>query len=308
MGHARRGRHRKRKRGRAIALIVLLLLVAALGAGVGLAVHYPQTASQLIHRVLPGQADGDPVPPVQDGSASVSAQPGVSDAGDDSAGGDGREVADEMPHTRQIAAYGDVKIYSPIAQEDITGVLFHQASYDTALVMTTELPEADVEKISVEHPVRVNNEQVDGDWVDADALHLYRTTDVTAMDTSLDVGAKAGSTVYAPVTGTVVLVKDYDLYGYVPDIEVHIQPEGHPELDLVMIHQSDTKVKKGDKVAGGVTPVSSVRDIAKDLTDIQLSFFTAEDDPGNHSHIQVNNADSPGYREEKLQDAYQVED
>ena len=128
------------------------------------------------------------------------------------------------------------------------------------------------------------------------------------MDTSIDVGAKVGTTVYAPVTGTVVLVQEYALYGYVPDISIHIQPEGHPELDVVLLHQTDPEVKAGDKVEGGTTPISRIRDIAKDLTDVQLGFFTAPDDPGNHSHVQVNNADTPGYRDTSLKGAYKVKD
>lgn len=309
-------RRRGRGAGRKVALAVLLVFVALAGAALGLAAHYPQQALQVVRQAVPaldatdgaGQAD----------VAATSAEPepvdtGVSRGGD--AGGAGApsssaavsaDAAEAGSATKRVAAYDDVAIYSPIAMEDVTGVLFHQASYETALVMTTELPEADVEKVSVEHPIRVNNGQVDGTWMDADALHLYRTTDATAMDTSIDVGAKAGTNVYAPVTGTVVLVEKYDLYGYVPDVKIHIQPEGHPELDLVMLHQTDPQVEAGDAVVGGTTPVSKVRDIAKDLTDIQLGFFTAEDDPGNHSHIQVNDADSPGYRDENLKGAYKV--
>ena len=37
-----------------------------------------------------------------------------------------------------------------------------------------------------------------------------------------------------------------------------------------------------------------------------LGFFTPPDDPGNHSHVQVNNADTPGYRDDALKGAYKV--
>lgn len=187
-------------------------------------------------------------------------------------------------------------------------MLFHQASYTTALVVTTELPEANPEGLSEENPVRVNNDQVGGSWVDADALHLYRITDTTEMDTSIDVGAPWGSTVFAPVTGTVVLVQEYDLYDQVPDVRIHIQPDGHPELDVVLLHQYDPQVKAGDHVTAGLTPLASVRDIAIDLSDVQLGYYTKVGDPGNHSHIQVNNADEEGYRENTLKDAFKVGD
>ncbi|MBQ9043165.1 MAG: hypothetical protein IJ111_10190 [Eggerthellaceae bacterium] len=199
-----------------------------------------------------------------------------------------------------IAQCSDVDLRSPIAPADLTGVLFHQASYKYGLVMTTQLPDADMERIAATREPRVNHDQMDGEWLDAEAMHLWRVTDATEMDTSIDVGAQAGTTVRSPVTGTVVLVKDYLLYDQVPDIEIHIQPEGRPDLDVVLIHTADPLVKAGDKVEAGVTEISHVRDIAKDLTDVQLAFYTPEGDPGNHTHVQVNNADYEGYRANKL--------
>ena len=292
------GQSNKLTVGQKAAIVVTIILAGLVGAGIGIVFHYPQQVSQFVHQITASFA---PAPAAEESEGEKLGEGDVSDKAVD-------EATVYNSTTRQIAAYKDVKIYSPIAQHDLTGVLFHQASYTTALVVTTKLPEANPEKVSVDHPVRVNNKQTEGDWVDADALHLYRVQDATEMDTSIDVGAKAGTTVYAPVTGTVVLVRDYDLYGYVPDVEIHIQPEGHPELDVVLLHQYDPQVKAGDKVEGGATPLSSVRDIAKDLTDVQLGFFTAADDPGNHSHVQVNNADSPGYREGTLKGAYKVKE
>lgn len=198
-----------------------------------------------------------------------------------------------------IATCQGVEIHSPIAPADLTGVLFHQASYAYGLVMQTSLPEISEEAVGYDRPWRIGMGSVNG-WLDADALHLWRVQDTTQMDTSIDVGARAGMTVFAPVTGTVVLVKPYDLYGYVPDIEIHIQPDGHPELDVVLLHQYDPMVSAGDHVEGGITPISHVRDIAASLTDIQLGYYTFGDDPGNHSHVQVNDTTYPGYYADKL--------
>ena len=205
-----------------------------------------------------------------------------------------------------IAQCSGVDLRSPVAPADLTGVLFHQASYRYALVMTTELPDADMTKVSETRQCRVNHEQIEGEWLDADAMHLWRTADSTEMDTSIDAGAAAGTTLRSPVTGTVVLVKDYELYGEVPDIEIHIQPTGRPDLDVVLIHTYDPLVKAGDKVEAGVTEISHVRDIAKDLTDVQLAFYTPADDPGNHTHVQVNDANYESYREKKLEGAIKV--
>ena len=204
--------------------------------------------------------------------------------------------------TRQIASYGDIAIMSPIANADLTGVLFHQASYAYGLVMQTALPEA-VEEASHDG-TRINRDQAEGIWLDADALHLYRYQDSTAMDTSIDVGADPGSIVHSPVNGTVVLVKDYMLYGYVPDVEIHIQPKGHSELDVVLLHQYDPMVRAGDEVKAGVTQLSRVRDISVSLSGIQLDEYDGDSHFGNHSHVQINDANWQGYREEKLAGAY----
>ena len=195
---------------------------------------------------------------------------------------------------------------SPIAPADLTGVLFHQASYEYALVLTTKLPEGDYEKAAASRQIRVNKKQKKGKWLDADALHVWRVGDVTPMDTSIDVGGLPGTTVHSPVTGTVVLVKKYKLYDQIDDYEIHIQPDGRPDLDCVLLHNDNPVVKAGERVEAGVTPLADVRDIEKDLTDVQLSYFTPEGVGGNHSHVQVNNADYPDYRKNKLKGAYKV--
>ena len=225
---------------------------------------------------------------------------------------DEEEAAEHEEWLRQhrtplIARIGDVEFRCPIAPEDLTGVLFHQASYDYALVFSTELPEADPEKALEKRNTRISHDQHEGEWLDAEALHIWRTTDTTPMDTSIDVGAPAGTIVRSPVTGTVVLVKDYMLYDEVPDIRIHIQPDGAPDMDCVLIHTQDPLVSAGDRVEAGVTEISHVRDIQKDLIDVQLSFFTPEGVGGNHTHVQANDVNAKGYRKDRLDGAIKVE-
>ena len=195
---ARARYQRKRSKGQKIALWVILLVLALVGAGVGIVAHFPGQTLQLVHQIMPAGGPADAAVSDDDG-------PVAGEAADKTADPEAVKALEGTP-TRQIAACGDVKLYSPIVQKELTGVLFHQASYNTALKLTTELPDANPEAVSVDHPVRVNHKQKKGDWVDADALHLYRTQDTTEMDTAIDVGAKVGTTVFAPVTGTVVLV------------------------------------------------------------------------------------------------------
>lgn len=281
----------KRRVGRIVAIVVLVILVLALAA---LGVYAYLLISQPVK--VAERPDDEAITATVDADLSTKEEE--------------KEYYEKhkgRPKVNPLIAQCEgIDLHTPIAPADLTGVLFHQASYKYGLVMTTELPNADLEQVSANRQARVNREQLEGDWLDADAMHIWRVGDTTAMDTSIDVGAMAGTVLRSPVTGTVVLVKDYLLYNEVPDIEIHIQPDGRPDLDVVLIHTYDPLVKAGDKVEAGVTELSHVRDIAKDLTDVQLAFYTPADDPGNHTHVQVNDANYDGYRANKLEGAITV--
>lgn len=287
-----------------IALLVLVLVAVASFAAI--IVVRPTFAQPLL--TLIGASDAGSAP----ASQSASEDEPFAALGD-TAPNDAEVAAAEREwlerhRTPRVAQVSKVDLHSPIQPADLTGVLFHQASNTYALVLSTKLPEADYEKTEATRSIRVNRDQEEGDWLDADALHLWRTEDTTAMDTSIDVGAKAGTTARSPVTGTVVLLRDYMLYEEIPDIEIHIQPEGRPDLDCVLIHTTDPLVKAGDKVEAGITELCHVRDIEKDLTDVQLSFFTPEGVGGNHIHVQVNDTTTEGYRKNRLPGAVKVKD
>ena len=216
--------------------------------------------------------------------------------------------AKEKARTPLLAQCNGIDLHMPIAMADLTGILFHQASNDYALVATTQIPEADYDRVEAERTMRINRDQEGAPdaWADTEALHLWRETDDTDMDTSIDVGAMAGTTVIAPVDGTVVLIRDYRLYDEMDDIEIHIQPDGRPDLDVVLIHTYEPLVKAGDHVEAGITPLSHVRDIEAELTDVQLGFFTPEGVGGNHTHVQVNDANFEDYRQRRLSGAIEL--
>lgn len=286
-----------------VALLVAITVLLAVAAA--LIVVRPPFAQPLLALV---GVESTSSSQVSEGSSS---DRGFSDVGD--AGMTDEEIAAaeaerlERMRTPLIAQVDGLDLRTPIAASNLTGVLFHQASNDYALVLSTKLSEADAGKALEKRTIRVNADQQEGEWLDADAIHVWRTDDTTDMDTSIDVGARPGTTVISPVTGTVVLVKDYLLYEEVPDIEIHIQPEGRPDLDCVLIHTTKPLVKAGDKVEAGITEISHVRDIEKDLTDVQLSFYTPEGVGGNHTHVQVNDASSKWYKKHRLKGAVKAE-
>jgi hypothetical protein len=99
--------------------------------------------------------------------------------------------------------------------------------------------------------------------------------------------------VVSPVDGTVVKVKRYKLYGQYTDYEIHIVPDGYPDLDCVLIHVTDVAVTPGAKVAAGMTKIAEIRDLPASVNP-QLKRFTRNG--GYHVHLQLNDARDPEYK------------
>ncbi len=197
-----------------------------------------------------------------------------------------------------MAEADGVKMHSAVAMEDLTEVLMHNASYTYALPMTTQLSEAtNVDVMAAHGTGRKASGQPTGDkWMTGQFIRTYRSSNAGPQMSAIDCGGPVGATVYAPVSGKVVLVKEYKLYDMYPDIQIHIQPQGRSDLDCVLIHLSDAQVKAGDSVVAGETPLARIRDVYAYIGEnMQLKAYTAEGDNGNHTHIQMNNANDPEY-------------
>lgn len=201
----------------------------------------------------------------------------------------------EREPTPTFATFRSLKVRLPVDVKDLTEVGFHQASYPYAFHMKTPLPDADSAKVKKARTTNRNkSEQATG----ADAvlvgsvLRMWRSRP-GKPDSAADVGAKPGSAVYAPVTGTVVKIKKYKLYGKHDDYEIHIRPDGIDDVDLVMIHIADLSANVGDHVVGGVTRIAAVRKLS-DRVNHQLADYTKGG--GDHVHLQLNNVNHPEYK------------
>jgi hypothetical protein len=100
---------------------------------------------------------------------------------------------------------------------------------------------------------------------------------------ALDVGAPTGTTVYAPVTGTVTAIRPDPM---VDDANVvEIKPDANPNVRVnVSLVQSDGNAGVNDDVTAGITALGTVADSAQVL-DPQLSSYTH--DTGNHVTVSV---------------------
>ena len=127
-------------------------------------------------------------------------------------------------------------------------------------------------------------------------IRCYRSGNGGPVMSAIDCGGAAGTTVYAPVSGKVLLVKKYKLYGKYTDYQIHIRPTGHSGLDVVLIHLTNVSIKAGDTVTAGTTPMAKIRNIYAYIGgEMQLKHYTAQGDLGNHTHIQVNNVNASDY-------------
>jgi hypothetical protein len=101
---------------------------------------------------------------------------------------------------------------------------------------------------------------------------------------ALDVGATTGTTVYAPVTGTVTAIRPDPMVENANVVE--IKPDANPNVRVnVSLVQSDGNAGVNDHVTAGITELGTVADSAEVL-DPQLSSYTS--DPGNHVTVSVN--------------------
>lgn len=203
-------------------------------------------------------------------------------------------IADRTEPTPFFANYRSLHLYLPVAPTDLTEIGFHQASGDHALNMDSLLPDADMTQAEANRGTGRAVQEADSTGpgvLSGSVLRMWRSNRSGPPDTAVDVGGAPGTTVYAPVSGEVIGVRPYSLYGECEDFEVHIQPSGWPEVDVVMIHITDVMVNTGDTVVGGVTPIARIRLLSDRITH-QISAYTS--DGGDHVHIQLNRLDVPG--------------
>ncbi|MFU8890410.1 MAG: hypothetical protein ACNA76_01945 [Anaerosomatales bacterium] len=205
----------------------------------------------------------------------------------------------EGPATPLFATYRSLDLHLTVAEEDLTELAFHQAAGPNALPMESLLPDADPELADHKRGTSRVIPQRDPDATEpalltGEVIRMWRANRTGPPDTAADIGALSGAAVYAPVDGTVIEVKPYLLYGVHEDIEIHIQPIGWPEIDLVIIHVTDPTVAAGELVVGGVTRIASVR-LLSDRVNHQLADYTP--DAGDHIHMQLNRVEEPGATE-----------
>ena len=102
---------------------------------------------------------------------------------------------------------------------------------------------------------------------------------------ALDIGAEAGTTVYAPVTGTVTAIRPDPVLQKDASV-VEIKPADNPDLrvSISLVQGIDSEVGPKSPVTAGITELGSVADSGKVLKP-QLAQYTSDD--GNHVTVSA---------------------
>lgn len=244
----------------------VVLVAAAALASCGYGQVDEATAPVAVPQAAPSAGgDGAAVPPLtpSPGGPASAALPGPSPS------------AAPDPGT-VFARVRNLALYPPA--DRVAGFAFHESLFQTALNM-----------VPSGRPGRVDNPEFHHRRVTAGpgfVVMASRGRD-TGPATSVDIVVKPGTTVVAPVDGTVVDTSKYLLYCQTPDHRVAIEPTGRPAWRVVLFHLSGVSVKPGDSVVAGQTP------LGKPHVFTPHSAQYDEYVRGGHPHVHLEVEDAP---------------
>ena len=153
--------------------------------------------------------------------------------------------------------WGGIDLRVPSAATELVG--FHQSNHDGARNLD-----------AIDGPVRT--------------VVLESRERGTGRRTAADIVVDPQEEIRAPVTGTVVRAGTYTLYCDELDDFVVIEPDGHPGIEVKMLHIDGVQVQTGDRVEAGVTVLAP--------KPTKLPFASQVDEvsgPENwpHTHLEV---------------------
>jgi hypothetical protein len=173
-----------------------------------------------------------------------------------------QSLTTERPAGVVIARADAVELMLPITMERVTAFVFR----------AVDSPEA--RELSP-------NEQID--------YHVADIEGASGPDKAgVDVGAPAGTPVYAPIDGTITSVSDYAVAGRIEGYELLIEPTRGASVSVRVSQLSPedgiTRPTIGSRVSAGRDVIGRVHDLAE-VAALPVGRFTA--DAGNSVHLEV---------------------
>jgi hypothetical protein len=183
----------------------------------------------------------------------------------------------DRPLPQVIALQDSLRIQMPVSQRTVTALGYHGAEEDS-LPLEPVGSQANEGLFS-----RVFHAIFGGG---GGSLRYYQLGGGAGPSTgAVDIGAAAGTDVFAPVDGTVVSIQPYVLDGKQFGNEMGIQPSGAPSVVVTLTHlRADPALTVGSPVTASSTKVGVILDFSQ-VEQQALARHTG--DAGNHVTVQV---------------------
>jgi murein DD-endopeptidase MepM/ murein hydrolase activator NlpD len=184
------------------------------------------------------------------------------------------------PKPEVVSIYGNLRVQLPIARSRITAIGYHGGT-EGALALS---------------PVgKQVNQGIFGRLFDklfgggSGTVRWFQLPGGLGAGTSaLDIGAAAGTDVYAPVDGTVVGLHDLILDGRPFGQRIELQPTGSPSVVVVVSHlRADPSLTVGSAVVASTSRLGTLLDFSA-VEKQSLARFTQ--DAGNHVSVELHAA------------------
>jgi hypothetical protein len=179
-----------------------------------------------------------------------------------------------QPFPQIIALHGVVRLQMPIVQSQATAIGYH-SSADNAFALKPLGHQGNEGALQSAFHKLFGGGSGHPTWYQLDA----------GATSALDVGGAPGTSVFAPVDGTIVGLTPYIVAGRRFGSRIDIQPQSAPSL-IVSITQvrADPSLKVGVNVVSGASRIGAVADLAK-VERQALARYT--NDAGNHVSIEL---------------------
>jgi hypothetical protein len=191
-----------------------------------------------------------------------------------------KSVLPAGPPTPQVlATEGGLRIFVPVEQDRITGIAYHQVAGSRAFSLEPSGRQANADL------ARRLWRRVFGD--SSGGLRYFVSDNSTD---AVDVGAHAGTQIYAPVDGQIASVAPEVIAGKTAAVTVGISPTDDPSVVVYVGHVTASAAKSagalrvGDSVSASRTPLGTVADMSKvEISDLRKYVS----DSGNNAQVWV---------------------
>jgi hypothetical protein len=180
------------------------------------------------------------------------------------------------PAPLDIARQGDLAIQLPVAQQSVTALGYHGARAG-ALPLDPIGRQVNESIFAALQPLDPRGRK---------RCHLHQLGGGSGPQMSgLDVGAPAGTVVYAPVDGTIVSIRDYVLDGRPRAQRIDIVPSDSPSVVVSITRlRADPALTVGSPVQAQTSKIGTVVDLSRVE---KQALASVTNDPGKHVTIEV---------------------